>query len=170
MAVRGVQMTVTHLVIGLFAVAVLAQQPEFEVATLKVSPPIVGDSFGINLGKVEGRTLTLTNASLADHLKFAFGLASDAQLAGPDWMRDKTIRFDTVARFPAGTPREQVLLMLQGLLAERLKVKWHFEKREMAHLALVPGKNGAKLRPAGADGVVTAPYQRRGRSCTTICL
>jgi uncharacterized protein (TIGR03435 family) len=44
-----------------------------------------------------------------------------------------------------------------------LKLRWHFEKREIAHLALVPGRSGPHLKPPNADGVVTAPFQRAGR-------
>jgi uncharacterized protein (TIGR03435 family) len=152
-----------RVAVALLAASAFAQTPEFEVATFKLSPPPVGDSFTINLGKIQNRTLTLSNANLADYLKFAFGIASDAQLSGPDWMHDKTIRFDTVAQIRKGASREEALLMLRTLLAERLKLRWHFEKREIAHLALVPGRNGAHLKPPNGDGVVTAPFQRAGR-------
>ena len=38
--------------------------------------------------------------------------------------------------------------MLQSLLTERLNLKGHWEKRPLAHLALVIGKNGSKLKPS----------------------
>ena len=159
---------------GLFVASVLlagtvlasmafAQRPAFEVATLKVSPPPEGDSFSINLGTIRSGRLTLTNASLSDCLKFAFGIASDWQLAGPAWMTDKLARFDVVAQVPAGTPREQALLMLQTLLADRLKLAWHFEKREISHLELVPGRNGVNLKLAKPDEAATTAPQHAGR-------
>ena len=127
-----------------------AQAPEFEVATLRVSPPPTGDSFNINLGLIRNGKLTISNANLGDCIKLAYNLVSDDQLTGPDWMRDKLVRFDVVAQAPPDTSREQVLLMLQSLLADRLKLKLHTEKRELSYSALLIGKNGSKLLPAGA--------------------
>jgi len=84
-------------------------------------------------------------------LKFAYRIVADAELAGPDWIRSKAIRFDVVAEAPPDTPRERMLLMLQALLAERLKVAVHHESRELAYLALVAAKNGSKMRKAEAN-------------------
>src|SRR5579864_2253090 len=106
--------------------------PAFEVATLKQSPPPPGDAININLGAVRNGTLTLANASLSDCLRFAYGLVSDAQLAGPDWLKSKAVRFDIVAKAPPDTPRDQFPLMLRPLLAERLKLAFHYEKRELS--------------------------------------
>ena len=56
------------------------------------------------------------------------------------------------------TPREQLLRMLQALLADRLKLVLHHEQRERSFLALVVGKGGSKLRPASSDlGVAPGP-------------
>ena len=91
-----------------------AQAPEFEVATLRMSPPPTGDSFNINLGLIRNGKLTISNANLGDCIKLAYNLVSDDQLTGPAWMRDKLVRFDVVAQAPPDTSREQVLLMLQS--------------------------------------------------------
>lgn len=141
----------------------LLQATEFEVATFKPSPPSTGDSISINLGKFENNTLTLSNASISDYLKLAFNLASDSQLVGPDWIRNKTIRFDMTAKFAPGTSRRDAGKMLQALLVERLGLRWHTETRVVSHLALVVAKGGPKLRAAGDPSVVTASYQRTGR-------
>lgn len=133
------------------APSLIAQGPEFDAATLKASPPPEGDRIYINLGTIEHGRLTLTNASLSDCLKFAYRIVADAQLAGPDWIRSKTIRFDVVAEAPPDTPRERMLVMLQALLAERLEVAVHHESRELAYLALVQTKNGSRMRQAQAD-------------------
>ena len=104
-----------------------AQSAEFEIATLRMSPPPSGDSININLGQIRNGKLTLSNANLSDCIKLAYNLVSDDQLIGPDWMRDKSVRFDVVAQAPPDASREQVLLMLQSLLADRLKLKLHAE-------------------------------------------
>ena len=117
------RLTISSILFGSFStVAMLAQTPAFEVATLKISLPIQGDSFSINLGQVQNGKLTLGNASLSDCIKFAWGLVSDSQLAGPDWIKDKNVRFDITGQAPPGTTRSQAQIMLRTLLAERLKL------------------------------------------------
>jgi uncharacterized protein (TIGR03435 family) len=133
-------------------------QPAFEIATLKRSPPPESDRININLGNVRNGMLTFANASLSDCLKFAYELASDSQLAGPDWIKSKDVRFDIVAQAPPDMPREQMLLRLQSLLAERLKLAVHHEQREQPYLALTIAKNGLKLHEvestrAGSTGM-----------------
>jgi uncharacterized protein (TIGR03435 family) len=118
---------------------------EFEVATVKRSPPPPGDSININPGTLRNGRLTFTNASLSDCLKFAWGIMSDAQISGPDWIKLKAVRFDIVALTAPDTPEEQVYLMLQALLADRLKLALHHEQRTLPWLALVIGKGGPKF-------------------------
>jgi uncharacterized protein (TIGR03435 family) len=142
-------MTKAGIVLGL-AISAFAQSA-FEVATVKRSPPPEGDRININLGNVRNGALTFGNASLSDCLKFAYGLVSDAQLAGPDWIKSKEVRFDIVAQVPPDTPRERLLLMLQSLLVERLKLAVHHEQKDLSYLALAVGKNGPKLREVQPD-------------------
>lgn len=139
--------SILTLAFGLAAYA----QPQFEIATVKRSRPPEGDSVNINLGGIVNGRLTFANASLSDCLKFAYQLASDSQLAGPDWIKSKDVRFDIVAQVPPGMPREQVLLRLQSLLAERLKVEVHHEQRQLLYLALTLGKNGPKLHEVAPE-------------------
>ncbi len=124
----------------------------FEVATVKSSPPTTaGELISINLGTFRNGRLTFTNASLSDCLKFAWGIVSDAQISGPDWLKSKAVRFDIVALAPPDTPPAQLQLMLQALLADRLKLALHHEQQELSWLALIPDKNGPKIREATPD-------------------
>ena len=127
-------------------------RPEFEVATVKSSPPLAGDRIDINLGRVLNGTVTFTNASLSDCLKFAYGIVSDEQLQGPDWIKSKNVRFDIVAQAPPGTPRDQLMLMVQALLSERFKLVLHREQKQLAYLALVVAKNGPRMKEAANSG------------------
>lgn len=111
----------------------------------------------MNLGNIRNGRLTLENATLGDCLKFAYGLYSDAQLAGPDWIKSKMFLYDVVALTPAGSTREQNLAMLQKLLTDRLRVVSHHERREMSYLALAVAKGGAKMHPAAADAAQSGP-------------
>jgi uncharacterized protein (TIGR03435 family) len=130
---------------------------QFEVATVKRSPPPTGDRINMNLGNIRNGKLTLENATLSDCLKFAYGLNSDAQLSGPAWIGSKEFLFDVVAVTPQGSTREQNLANLQKLLTERLKIASHHESREMSYLALVVAKGGPKLKPAAADPAPSGP-------------
>ena len=80
-------------------------------------------------------------------------------LAGPGWLRQDIDQFEIQAKIEASeyavmqkmTPaqqRERVALMEQSLLADRFRLKVHFETREMPVHALVVAKSGAKLNPA----------------------
>ncbi len=143
------------------ASAVFAQ--EFEVATVRKSPPPEGDTININLGTVRNGKLTFANASLSDLLKFAYNITSDSQLSGPDWIKSKDVRFDVVALAPADTPREQLALMLQALLAERLKLVVHHEQKTLPYLAMIMGKNGPKFHEAKVDSAPDTGFTVGGR-------
>src|ERR1700677_448422 len=121
-----------RLILGLAGVLAVAQIPEFEVATVKSSPPPTGDLININLGNIRDGKLTFVNASLSDCLKFAWGIVSDEQISGPDWIKSKAVRFDIVAQIVPGTPRDQVELMLRALLADRVKLALHHEQKELS--------------------------------------
>lgn len=129
--------------------------PEFDAATLKRSPPPQGDTININLGTARNGKVTLTNATLSDCIKFAYSLASDAQLSGPDWMNSGVLRYEVAAEAPANTSRDQLLVMLQTLLTERMKLVLHREQRELRYVALIPAKTGSKLQPAKPDAAFT---------------
>jgi uncharacterized protein (TIGR03435 family) len=138
-----------------------AQQPQFEVATVKLSPPLpAGTPLPINLGAVRNGVATLTNTTLGECIQFAYDLASNSQIAGPDWINSRDVRFDIVAKTSPDVPRDQVLVMMQSLLAERLQLKLHHEQRDLPFLAIVAGKNGPKLAPAKEAAI---PAQVVGR-------
>jgi uncharacterized protein (TIGR03435 family) len=133
-----------------------AQSSEFEVATVKLSPPPEGDHIYINLGRILHGKVTLTNATLSDCIKFAYDLSSDVQLAGPDWIRREP-RFDIAAQAPPDTPRARLLLMMQRLLGDRLGLRLHREDRDLTYLALVRGKDSSKLQKSDNDTPANGP-------------
>ena len=132
------------------AAAPCASAQAFDVASLKPSAPVV-DLYNANLGTIAHGEVTLTNATLVDCLKFAYGLASDDQMDGPDWTKSRAVRFDILGKAPATTPRDQLLLMLRALLAERFHLAMHTEKRRIEHYVLVVAKTGPKLEEVQPD-------------------
>jgi len=144
---------VTLLVIAIAALAVIGNgqgltRPEFEVATVKpVDVSKLGNAISMNLGSVLREEVTFGNATLNDCIRFAYNIASDAQISGPDWIKSKEVLYDIVARGTPGVSREQLQAMTQTLLAERFKLVTHREHKEMSYYALVPAKNGPRIQP-----------------------
>jgi uncharacterized protein (TIGR03435 family) len=132
-----------------------AATPVFDVASLK---PVhsTGDRYSINLGTARPGEVTLTNATLSDCLRYAYGITNDAQIQGPDWIRNKEVRFDIVAKTSPDMPLPQLLLMLQTLLIERFHLVLHREQQVLPFLALVPGKKAPELR----EGIDSADAPR----------
>jgi len=140
-------------VVTVLVMAAFSQAQSFEVASVRVGAPIpIGENYNINLGTVSHGTLTLTNTTLADCLRFGYSLTSDSLIAGPDWIKSKEHRYTIVAKAAAETSRDEMLRMLQVLLTERFKLEFHREPREMNYYALVPSKKGPKIELAKTDG------------------
>ena len=143
----------------LYAYYMQAPAPAFDVATVKMGGPVEANgNININTGKILNGIVTLSNATLSDCLKFAYSLTTDAQLAGPDWINQKVVRFEVTGKAPLRTPDDQLRLMLQTLLKERFQIAMHTEQREITHYELVIGKNGPKLKestvsPGEASGM-----------------
>jgi len=68
-----------------------------------------------------------------------------ARLAGP-------ARFDIDAKLPAGANRTQVPEMLQSLLADRFRLKFHNGSKEFPVYALVVAAQGLKLKDLTKPG------------------
>ncbi len=128
-------------------VAGLAQQPSFEVASIKISntPPQRGEARQpIRTGP---NSLTIRFARVVDLITWAYDVQS-LQVAG-EKLPDGS--FDILAKTSAPVSRDEMRKMLQTLLAERFQLKLHRESKTMSAFALLKGKN-PKLEPADGDG------------------
>jgi uncharacterized protein (TIGR03435 family) len=130
-----------------FATFAFAQSATFEVASVKPEGPPEGNVYYANLGRIEHGELTMSNVTLSEAVRFAWGINNDAQVGGPDWIKDKSIRYQVHAKASPDTPRPQVLVMLQKLLTERFHLETHMEQRELAHLELSRGNKPLKIHP-----------------------
>src|SRR5215471_9678820 len=145
----------------------VSDRPVFDVASVKASPEApVGQNININLGTARRGEVSLRNATLSECIRFAYGLVSEEQVAGPDWIKDRSTRFDIMAKSSPDVPRERLLLMLRSLLNERFKSELHHESRRIPHYALVVAKNGPKLRAVEADPAGARQVTGRGASIT----
>lgn len=147
---------VTAVVVTLFVAAffehvLLAQRsPAFEVASIKLA-----DAFAARPGRLGSVNVTMTpgrliapNASLKDLVRNAYSLDDYQVFGGPTWI--SAARFTIEAKAAGNAGRDQLLLMLQTLLAERFKLAAHHESRVLAIHALVLDQNGPKFRPLDA--------------------
>ena len=164
-------------ILGLLASCVLsAQAPDpavtFEVASVKVSSPPAANG-GMRMAMRIGCTggpgtpspgqYTCSNSNVVVLIREAYTLK---KYQVPNFSVSDGNRYDINAKIPAGSTKEQVRIMLQNLLAERFKLAYHFEKKEMQVYDLVVGKNGVKMKPSppeepppasGAGGPATPP-------------
>ena len=135
------------------------QSPQFEVASVKpVDVSKLGNAIQMNLGTVRREEVTFGNATLRDCIRFAYGMDSDAQIIGPDWIRSLEFLYDVIAKGVPGASREQLQAMMQTLLVERFKLVTHRDHKEMSYYALVTAKGGSKMRsfqelPDGFRGI-----------------
>jgi len=120
---------------------------EFEVATIKPSMPgQPGKAF-----TVRGREFLTINTSLSDMIVFAYGIHAKQILNAPAWV--ETDKFDITAK-PEGDGQpnlDQFKAMFQKLLADRFKLTFHRDKKELPVYAIVVGKNGPKLTKSEGD-------------------
>ena len=136
-----------------------AQSPQFEVASVKpVDVSKLGNAIQMNIGTVRREQVTFGNATLTDCIRFAYDMASDVQISGPDWIKSMQFLYDVVAKGQPGSSREQLQAMMRTLLAERFKLVTHREQKQMSYFALVSAKGGAKIQqarevPDGSRGI-----------------
>jgi uncharacterized protein (TIGR03435 family) len=126
----------------------------FEVASVKLSsdqqrqrgstgnPPPTRGNQGI---------LTYSQVHLLGVLATAYDVLP-YEVVGPSRLGEKL--YDIVAKLPQGARAEQIPAMLQNLLAERFRMRVHWDAQQKAGYALVVGKTGSKLKKSasGPDG------------------
>lgn len=120
---------------------------EFEVATVKPSKP---DQRGKGF-RVQGRQFSTLNTTLTDLITFAYGVHAKQVTNGPGWM--ETEKYDIAAQPNGeGQPNDkQWKGMVQKLLADRFKLTFHRDKKELGVYALTVAKGGHKLTKSEGD-------------------
>jgi uncharacterized protein (TIGR03435 family) len=113
--------------------------PTFEVATVKPNTRGGGPYAQILPGR-----LMMTYYSVQDLVAFAYGLRAE-QVAGKSFAD----RYDIEATTDGKTPANQMTgPMLQALLEDRFKLKFHRETQQLPVYELTVAKSGVKLPPA----------------------
>jgi uncharacterized protein (TIGR03435 family) len=128
-----------------------ADAPAFEVASVKMNATGSGEGPG------RGREIitpspagvTMKNVHLKSVVQWAYHLQA-IQVSGPSWLDDN--RYDIVAKTAGETPGERQRVMMQTLLAQRFKLTFHRETKEMPAYVFTVAKGGHKLKPSDSEG------------------
>jgi len=154
---RASKSRVTVGAIGLLACAIagafaprlvaFAQTQRFEVASVKpnnsgerkwLAPPPAGGRYAV------------TNMTLQMLVVQAYGLPSFQISGAPPWFDSD--RFDVEGKALGNPPKEQIMVMLQSLLADRFKLAVHRENKEAPVFELVVAKGGIKFKEGKCVG------------------
>ncbi len=131
---------------------------EFEVVSVRLNEHWKYTDPGYSLDADEAYRpdpgLFVADAPVAVLIAFAYKLDLQNSLIAnlPKWARDQS--FAIRARVPGTPTKDQVRLMMQTFLADRLKLSLHFEEQEKPAFALTlmaPGKLGPWLHMHGEE-------------------
>jgi len=151
--------------IGLLQNSVPASAPlRFEVASLKLNKPdgrsgVSGDCHGADSNFVAGDVLAsiprgrcvITAARLSHLIGIAYDLPMGRITGGPDFVWGVE-RYDIQAASEnTSATHTQLIEMLRNLLADRFRLRFHFEERPTAGHSLMVAKNGAKLKLSSSE-------------------
>ncbi len=138
-------------------------RPAFDVVSIKRSPP---DARGGSIGAEPGGLWVMRNVVVAALIRSAYPAKVSELPAAPDWVNAD--RYDVMAKAEGNPPREQMIPMLQTLLAERFKFLAHYETRDYPVFALVMARSdrrpGPNLRRVEIDCDAVNAARREGRT------
>jgi len=131
--------------------------PSFEMATIKLSAD--GKEAPSTHTPSVSRTMNVTARNLIEHayrVPWTSG-HNERVVGGPDWI--DSVHYDVEGRIDPSLAtafanlsneqqKDQTSLMMQSLLADRFKLRVHFESRELPIYVLSVAKGGAKLAAA----------------------
>jgi bla regulator protein BlaR1 len=124
------------------AQAAADNRPRFEVASIKRTPEVTGP--GADFTAMPGGRLHARNNAVSNLIGNAYGVPQYRIASMPDWLTSERYDLEATAADPTATSA-QVMLMLQTLLEDRFKLRWHRETREGPVYMLSVARGGHKL-------------------------
>ena len=131
--------------LGPLLTAQVAHRQEFEVASIKLSPPGVSFTM-LNRGGPESPTPGTWSCEyfkLRDLIAKAYSVDT-SQVSGPFWMDDQ--RFHIQAKLASNATHDQFRDMLRNLLIDRFALQAHVESRLISRYELTVVGSDAKLQ------------------------
>lgn len=122
--------------------------PEFEVASIKPTPPGPGGRW---IRMQTTHEFAAKNHALKTLVAAAYNLSPSAISGGPAWVDSD--HYDILAKAPGDVrPNlEEQMSMLRKLLRERFQLTFHREAKELRVYALTIAKGGPKLKESAAS-------------------
>jgi uncharacterized protein (TIGR03435 family) len=146
----------------IFSWAVFAQPipatPRFDVAEVNRSAAAYNPQTYRSGGFLRGGRYDVRKVTVMDLIRLAYGFEPEVIFGGPDWLEFD--RFDIAGKAPPSSSPQDVRLMLQSLLVDRLHFVFHKDVKPMPAFALKVGK-GLKINPAQGSGDSECKYQQQ---------
>ena len=120
--------------------------PQFEVASIK---PGNSEDRRPLFSFPNGSQLTVRNFTVRRLIQIAYRIKDFQISGGPAWIGADL--YDINAKSETAAKQDEIMPMLQALLASRFQLIVRRETREMPVYALVLSKNGPKMKPADAS-------------------
>jgi bla regulator protein blaR1 len=163
LAIAGIMAFSIPIVIGVANAPVVVAQsttvamPKFEVASIRPERSLPMDPFTLNLLRHMGDGMRggrfEMSAPLTVLIQLAYKVKDLQVVGGPSWVSADW--YHITAQAEGNATFEQMLPMLQSLLAERFKLTLQRETRELPVYELVPARSGLKITPAKAGSCVS---------------
>jgi uncharacterized protein (TIGR03435 family) len=128
-----------------FVAVLSAQQPRFEVASVKPVSADVRMGYSGDTERMTWARIPLTNL-IAD----AYNVGLD-RITGPDWLRSEFYAINI--KLPPGSTKEQYPEMMVDLLAERFGLVAHRVTKEVSGYEITAAQVGPKLNPSGPESL-----------------
>lgn len=125
----------------------------FEVASVKITQFAKGggeERGGVRRGiKTSPGSVSIQAMPLTDIVQWAYGV-KEYQVDGPRWT--DTVGFDIFAKAQGPAGDIELQSMMRTLLAERFKLEFHRQNRELPVYDMIVAKGGHKLKPSSGEG------------------
>jgi uncharacterized protein (TIGR03435 family) len=103
--------------------------------------------------------VTMRAVTMMACIKWAFEVSA-GQITGPEWLRSE--HFDIAAKASGPTTDAQLRRMMQALLADRFKLAFHRETKQLSVYNLTEAKGGIKCKSEEGDGEAVVTPARGG--------
>lgn len=129
----------------------------FEVASVAPCKPGTPEPPEYHMGTVQfvypGGRFNASATTIRYMIDWAYGILPAQDTGGPSWLDSQ--RYDIAAKAEGNATDHQMKLMVQALLADRFKLKFHTETKEEPVILMSLGKADPKLTPAKEGEVHT---------------
>jgi uncharacterized protein (TIGR03435 family) len=123
--------------------------PSFDVATIKPNESGATSMQGLT---VNGRNFATRASSLEDLISFAYDVQAKQIVGASDWISKDRYDIAAVADQDGWPSPDQVKIMIRKLLADRFKLTFHHDQRELSAYVLTITASGQKMTPSTSTG------------------